>query len=104
MSGEAYFAFLNLFRAHGEELSDTIHKRLVWVPAETLLRAVDKAAALRPRFDEIARAYDAILTPSAPCARRRSVTTFRLTQFSRVWTLLHTPCITLPGCRLPECR
>jgi Asp-tRNA(Asn)/Glu-tRNA(Gln) amidotransferase A subunit family amidase len=97
MSGEAYFAFLNLFRAHGEELPDTIHKRIVRVPAETLLAANDKAATLRPRFDRIARGYDAILTPSAPGEAPVGYNIPAEPIFNGLWTLLHTPCITLPG-------
>ena len=97
MSGEAYFAFLNLFRAHGEELSDSIRKRIVRVPADRLLTAVDKAAALRPQFDRLARGYDAILTPSAPGEAPVGHHILADPSFNGLWTLLHTPCITLPG-------
>src|SRR5262249_4734109 len=97
MSGEGYFAFLNLFRAHGEELSDSIRERLARVPAEALLSALDKAAALRPRFDRLARGFDAILTPSAPGEAPVGNHIPAGPIFNGLWTLLHTPCITLPG-------
>jgi Asp-tRNA(Asn)/Glu-tRNA(Gln) amidotransferase A subunit family amidase len=97
MSGEGFFAFLNLFRAHSGELSASIHKRIVRVPAEELLAAGNTAAALRPRFDQLACAYDAILTLAAPGEAPVGLNAPAEPIFNSMWTLLHVPCIVLPG-------
>lgn len=97
MCGEAYFAFLNLFRIHPANVSDSIRQRVVPVPSEKLLAAADSAAALRPLFDRIASRYDAILTPSAPGEAPVGHNIPADAAFNGIWTLLHTPCITLPG-------
>lgn len=96
MSGEGYFAFLNLFRAHAADLAENIRNRILRVHDQKLLEATDRAAALRPLFDRMARSYDAILTPSAPGeAPRHGVAADPI--FNGIWTMLHAPCITLPG-------
>lgn len=97
MCGEGFFAFLNLFRLHPNEIADTIRKRIVRVPAERLFAAADRAAALRPRFDRMARGYDAVLTPAAPGEAPAGHNVAPDVTFNAAWTLLHVPCITLPG-------
>jgi len=101
MCGEGYFAFLNLFRAHPDNISESIHRRIVRVSNSKLVAAQDKAAALRPIFDRMADRYDAILTPSAPGeAPRGNLPADAI--FNGLWTLLHAPCITLPGLIGPQ--
>jgi Asp-tRNA(Asn)/Glu-tRNA(Gln) amidotransferase A subunit family amidase len=97
MCGEGYFAFLNLFRAHRDDVSENIRRRIVRVSNSKLVAALDKAAALRPAFDRMASRYDAILTPSAPGEAPRGHNVPGDAVFNGLWTLLHAPCITLPG-------
>ena len=102
MCGEGYFAFLNLFRAHPDNVSESIHRRIVRVSNSKLVAAQDKAAALRPTFDRMAERYDAILTPSAPGEAPRGPNVPVDAIFNGLWTLLHAPCITLPGLFGPQ--
>ena len=89
--------FSTYFVRTAKNYLDSIRKRIVRVPADRLLTAVDKAAALRPQFDRLARGYDAILTPSAPGEAPVGHHILADPSFNGLWTLLHTPCITLPG-------
>ena len=97
MSGEGFFAFLNLFRAHSAELPDSILNRMVRVPADELLTASNTADTLRPRFDKLARAYDAIMTLAAPGEAPVGLNVPAEPIFNSLWTLLRVPCIVLPG-------
>jgi len=97
MRGEGYFAFLNLFRVHPDDVSENIHQRIVRVSGRKLLSAVDRAATLRPTFDRMANSYNAILTPSAPGEAPLGHNVRGDATFNGLWTLLHAPCITLPG-------
>ncbi|KAI0203547.1 amidase [Astrocystis sublimbata] len=61
------------------------------------LEAYDGLAALRPKMDEIARNYAAILTPSvvdeAPVGHESTGNPI----FNSMWTALHTPVVNIPG-------
>ncbi|KAI0880049.1 glutamyl-tRNA amidotransferase subunit A [Annulohypoxylon maeteangense] len=61
------------------------------------LEAFDGIASLRPKIDEIAGKYAAILTPSvvdeAPVGRE----TTGSPAFNAIWTALHTPVTNIPG-------
>ena len=67
-----------------------------------LCAALDAAAALRPAFDEIARRFDAVLTPSAPGEAPVGLASTGDSIFNGLWTLLHVPCISLPGLTGPH--
>jgi Asp-tRNA(Asn)/Glu-tRNA(Gln) amidotransferase A subunit family amidase len=97
MCGEGYFAFLNLFRAHEDDVAESIKNRIVRIADKKLLAAIDKAAALRPLFDRKAQDYDAILTPSAPSEAPLGHGVPADPVFNGIWTMLHVPCINLPG-------
>lgn len=58
--------------------------------------ALREAARLRPRFDEVAAPFDALLTPAAPGEAPLGLGATGDPVFNRIWTLLHAPCITLP--------
>ena len=56
-----------------------------------LCAALDAAAALRPAFDEIARRFDAVLTPSAPGEAPVGLASTGDSIFNGLWTRLHAP-------------
>src|SRR5579864_4270086 len=54
------------------------------------------AASARTALDEFFGDHDAVLVPAAPGDAPLAATTGDPV-FNRPWTLLHVPCITLPG-------
>jgi Asp-tRNA(Asn)/Glu-tRNA(Gln) amidotransferase A subunit family amidase len=62
-----------------------------------LLSAYDMAASCRVLFDRLAEAYDAVLTPSVVGEAPLGLTDTGSLVFQRIWTLLHVPCINVPG-------
>ena len=97
MCGEGYFSFLFLLRCHRDDISESIRNRLSRVSISKLLVTADEAANLRPQFDRLAERFDAILTPIAPGEAPFSGSVPADATFNGMWTLLHAPCITLPG-------
>ncbi|KAJ0420265.1 amidase signature domain-containing protein [Aspergillus carlsbadensis] len=59
--------------------------------------ALDGIAALRPRIDEIAGRYAAILTPSVPDEAPVGIRGTGSAVFCSMWTALHTPVVNVPG-------
>lgn len=61
-----------------------------------LTQITDDLAALRPKFDKIAKGYDAIITPSslveAPKLSEKDVP-----DYSALWSALGVPMINVPG-------
>jgi Asp-tRNA(Asn)/Glu-tRNA(Gln) amidotransferase A subunit family amidase len=104
MFSEGRAAFLNLARTHPDKLHDDFHARVqnrTGITRAQLLAAYDRAAACRPEFDEIARDYDAVLTPSARGEAPLLETGPGDAVFNRMWTLLHVPCVNVPVCNGP---
>ena len=97
MRAEGRFAFLNLQRAYPEKISPGITKRMNRIPNRDLLRALDRAAELRVRFDALAARYDAILTPAANGPAPLGLAYAGDPIFNGLWTLLHAPCLTMPA-------
>jgi len=97
MRAEGRFAFLNLQRAYPEKISPGITKRMARIPNGDLLKALNKAAALRVRFDALAGRYDAILTPAANGPAPVGLAYAGDPIFNGLWTLLHVPCLTVPA-------
>jgi Asp-tRNA(Asn)/Glu-tRNA(Gln) amidotransferase A subunit family amidase len=61
------------------------------------LKAFDGIAALRPKIDEIAGRYTAILTPSAVDEAPEGLEYTGDAAFCSCWSALHTPVINIPG-------
>ncbi len=104
MHGEGRAAFLNLARTHRHLLHDDFVGRAEnrdGITGAQLAAAYDLAARCRVEFDALAGAYDAVLTPSAkgeaPVGRHPGEAVF-----NRMWTLLHVPCVNIPGHRGPN--
>lgn len=62
-----------------------------------LLAALDLAARCRAAFDALAAPFDAVLTPSTPGVAPLGPEDTGAATFNRIWTLLHTPCVNVPG-------
>jgi Asp-tRNA(Asn)/Glu-tRNA(Gln) amidotransferase A subunit family amidase len=105
MQGDGRAAFLDLYVAFPALLHDEfkakVENRLGITPRQ-LLDARDAIAACQPLFDALAAPYDAVLTPSAPGEAPQSLETTGMATFSRMWTALHVPCITVPAGRGPR--
>jgi Asp-tRNA(Asn)/Glu-tRNA(Gln) amidotransferase A subunit family amidase len=63
----------------------------------TYLEAFDGAAAARTAFDRLAAPFDAVLVPSAPGEAPEGLASTGDYIFNGTWTLLHTPCVNVPG-------
>lgn len=104
MHTEGQAAFLSLARSKQYELHDDFHSRVEnrdGYSRKQLVEAYDHAARCRTAFDAIASDYDAVLTPSAPgeaVAGREPGDAV----FNRMWTLLHVPCVNIPGLSGPN--
>lgn len=61
------------------------------------LKALDGIAALRPKMDEIAGRYTAILTPSAVDEAPEGIEWTGDAAFCSGWSALHTPVVNIPG-------
>jgi Asp-tRNA(Asn)/Glu-tRNA(Gln) amidotransferase A subunit family amidase len=97
MRAEGRISFLDLERTQPEKISPGIRESMKRVENETLRSALDHAAALRPAFDELARKFDAIVTPSAAGEAPQGLGSTGDSIFNGLWTLLHVPCINIPG-------
>lgn len=67
-SAEGSATFLREYTCSREQISDDLAGIIeggMGIPRQDLAKACDTAAALRPKIDEIARQYTAIVTPSA---------------------------------------
>ncbi len=62
-----------------------------------LRSALDRAAVLRARFDQIAAPYDAVLTYSVPGEAPLGLGNNGSADFNSLWTLLHVPCVNVPA-------
>jgi Asp-tRNA(Asn)/Glu-tRNA(Gln) amidotransferase A subunit family amidase len=96
MWAEGRRSFLNLLQAAPDRISPGLRNGMSRIDDAHLCAALDAAAALRPAFDEIARRYDAVLTPSAPGEAPVGLASTGDSIFNGLWTLLHVPCISLP--------
>jgi amidase len=66
------------------------------IDRQEMVKIWDELAALRPKFDKIARKYDGIITPSSLVeAPRRDEDD--VPDFCTLWTGLHAPTINIPG-------
>ena len=88
------------YDAHRELLSDRLVARMergMAIPVQAWLDALAFAHRCRAEFDALAGAWDAVLTPAARGEAPRDLTTTGDPVFNMAWTLLHVPCVTVPG-------
>jgi Asp-tRNA(Asn)/Glu-tRNA(Gln) amidotransferase A subunit family amidase len=100
MNGEARAAFLGEYRTSPGLLHEDFHAKVEnrqGITPAALCAAYDAAAACRRQFDELAGGFDAVLTPSARGEAPSGLGSTGDPAFNRMWTLLHVPCVNLPG-------
>jgi len=100
MHAEGQVSLLNEYRRHGSALEASLLAQVLNASAISradLLAAWDTAAACRPRFDELAAGFDAVLTPSTPGVATVGLQNTGDLIFNGLWTLLHVPCVNVPG-------
>jgi len=69
----------------------------VQISADDYDAARRTSSRARQVFADLMGDHDVILTPSAPGAAPRGFETTGNPMFNRLWTLLGTPCVSLPG-------
>jgi Asp-tRNA(Asn)/Glu-tRNA(Gln) amidotransferase A subunit family amidase len=105
MRTEGRSAFLAEYRAHHDQLHESFREQVENRDGTTraqLLHAYDTAALCRARFDAIAADYDAVLTPSVVGEAPVGLAATGDYVFNAMWTLLHVPCVNVPGCKGPN--
>lgn len=105
MQSEMRSAFL----ADRRVIGDALYPELVGILANEaghsradLVRAQNLAARCRAGFDELAAPFDAVLTPSAPGEAPLGHNDTGAATFNRIWTLMHMPCVNVPGLTGPS--
>ncbi len=96
MRTEGRAAFLDLWKSYPALVSPGIRARMERTPDRRLRDAQDAAALLRISFDRMADDLDAVLTPAAPGVAPEGIAQAADPIFNGLWTLLHTPCLSLP--------
>ncbi|KAL6705445.1 hypothetical protein ACN47E_006710 [Coniothyrium glycines] len=98
--GEAQSAFLREYRMDktnvAKEIPWLVENKLNYTKKERL-HALDTFAQMRPKFDELASSYDAIITPSVPDIAPIGLDWMGDPSFNLLWTGLHMPMINVPA-------
>jgi Asp-tRNA(Asn)/Glu-tRNA(Gln) amidotransferase A subunit family amidase len=105
LAAEGRAAFLSEYRARHDILHTdfrAIVENRAQVTRSALRAAYDLAAQCRMQFDALAHEFDAVLVPSAVGEAPLGLASTGDSVFNRIWTLLHVPCINVPGCRGPN--
>lgn len=105
MRGEGRPALLAEYRNALHLLDRSFRDRVensAGLTARQLADALDLCARLRPVWDEIARGYDVVLTPSALGEAPLGLAATGDALFNRAWTALHGPAVNLPAGRGPH--
>jgi Asp-tRNA(Asn)/Glu-tRNA(Gln) amidotransferase A subunit family amidase len=100
MRAEGQASFLDAFRRHGDAFNENLRDQVLNVDGTSraeLCAAWDTAAACRPRFDAAASGFDAVVTPSATGVAPQGLHNTGDLVFNGMWTLLHVPCVNVPG-------
>jgi Asp-tRNA(Asn)/Glu-tRNA(Gln) amidotransferase A subunit family amidase len=90
---------------HGEHLSSRLRDMLdegSQVSHEQYIDAKHKAAACRTLLDDVFSDVDVLLAPSAPGEAPLYTSGTGDPIFNRIWTLLGTPCLNVPGMTGPN--
>ena len=100
MSAEGRAAFLPEFRAAPELLDEALHGIVTnasGVSRAEQLEAYDLAGECRGAFARLAAPFDAVLAPSTTGEAPVGLGFTGSPVFNGLWTLLHTPCVNVPG-------
>ncbi len=97
---EAYRALAFEYDHHRDRMAPTLRKLLdnaAEITAEHYDEARRTARRARQLLSDLFEGVDVILTPSAPGAAPRGLQTTGNPIFNRLWTLMGTPCVNVPG-------
>lgn len=100
MQAEMRTSFLADYRNLGDALYPQLVSILNNAAGESradLVAALDLAAACRAQFDRLAGDLDAVLTPSVAGEAPIGPDDTGAATFNRIWTLIHAPCVNVPG-------
>ncbi len=82
------------------QLSPVMRTNMDWAMAEPAAKLTEGRAAFaaaQAAFADAIAGYDAVLTPSAPGEAPEGLDFTGIPAFNTLWTLLHTPCVTIPA-------
>ena len=102
MRSEARTSLLAEYRRFPDRLEASLRDQVLNTDGTThadLLAAYDQAARCRVEFDALAAPFDAVLTPSTVGSAPAGLTDTGDLIYNGLWTLLHTPCVNVPGWR-----
>lgn len=105
MNMESVQALTWEFMTAPEKLSATLRERLAdaqGAPAQKLVEAREAFYAAQDAFAEAIAGFDAVLTPAAPGEAPAGIHNTGEPTFNSLWTLLHTPCVTVPVGQGPQ--
>ena len=97
---EAFRALASEYDRHRDEISEPLRKmldRAAAITAEEYDAARRTASRARQALGDLLSDYDVMLTPSAPGAAPQGFTSTGDPAFNRLWTLMGTPCVNVPG-------
>ncbi|KAH7129959.1 amidase [Dactylonectria estremocensis] len=100
LQAEAGVAFYREYNTTRDKMSDKLvdmARNIDTCSKKDFLRAFDTIASLRPKIDEIADRYTAILTPSTVDVAPVGIEWTGSSDFNGIWTALHTPVLNVPG-------
>ena len=100
MRAEGRSSFLSEYRQAADRLHPSIRaivENREGLSRQELRAAYDQAAEARAAFDLIAPGFDAVFTPSVPGEAPVGLAHTGAMTFNAMWTLLHVPCIHVPG-------
>jgi len=99
---EAYRALAWEYDNHRDDLGPLLRGLLdaaASIDADTYDAARRITKRARQSLNDLMNGADVILTPSAPSAAPASLASTRPATFNRLWTLMGTPCVNIPGLR-----
>jgi Asp-tRNA(Asn)/Glu-tRNA(Gln) amidotransferase A subunit family amidase len=99
---EAWRALAFEYDNHRDRLGSVLREHLdeaATVTADQYDAARRTAKRARQAFADMMADADVVLTLSAPGVAPRGLTSTGSPTFNRLWTLLGTPCLNVPGCR-----
>jgi len=97
---EAFRALAFEYDRHGDKIGKPLREQLgraAAISAEEYDAARRTATRARQAMPDLLRDHDVILTPSAPGAAPHGLGSTGNPAFNRLWTLLGTPCVNVPG-------
>ncbi len=97
---EAYRALAFEYDRHRNEIGESLRQQLeggASISTEDYDAARRATTRARQALADIMAEHDVILTPSAPGAAPRGLASTGNPAFNRLWTLMGTPCVNVPG-------